>query len=100
MNEKICKNCIHYQMCVDTFRKGKQDGMYLLIDEDEYFAHANDCNFYADNRIYRKQNEAEWIPKNPMIRSPFARNHYCSNCKHEPIETMNYCPECGAHMKK
>jgi hypothetical protein len=43
--------------------------------------------------------EAEWILKPIMIRSPLARNYYCSNCKHEPIECGKYCPECGAKIK-
>lgn len=63
--EKACKNCIHYQMCVDTFRKGKQDGEYLLIEEEAYFVNADGCDFYVDKRIYRKQNE--WISVNEML---------------------------------
>ena len=43
--------------------------------------------------------EAEWVAKPEMIRSPFVRNYYCSNCNHEPIEVGKYCPECGARMK-
>ena len=43
--------------------------------------------------------EAQWIPKPEMIRSPYARNYYCSNCHHEPLECGKYCPECGAKMK-
>lgn len=57
IEEMVCKNCIHYQMCVDKFRKAKQDGEVLLIEEDAYFADAGDCDFYADNRIYRKQSD-------------------------------------------
>ena len=57
IEKKACKNCIHFQMCVDTFRKAKQDGEILLIEEDAYFADANGCDFYADKRIYRKQSE-------------------------------------------
>lgn len=55
IEKRACKNCIHYQMCVETFRKAKQDGDILLIEEKAYFADANGCDFYADKRIYRKQ---------------------------------------------
>ena len=51
------------------------------------------------NAGYRKQSEGEWIVKNPMVRSPLARNYYCSACKYEPIEVKSYCPNCGAKMK-
>ncbi len=57
IEKRACKNCIHYQMCVDTFRKAKQDGDILLIEEEAYFADANGCDFYADKRIYRKHRE-------------------------------------------
>ena len=43
--------------------------------------------------------EAQWLAKPVMIRSPYARNYYCSNCHHEPIECGKFCPECGAKMK-
>lgn len=97
IEEMVCKNCIHYQMCVDTFRKGKQDGEYLLIEEDEYFAHANGCDFYADKRIYRKPSEGEWIHD--------MNNLYgCSNClwrsAMSPKMMLPYCPRCGAKMKE
>lgn len=48
---------------------------------------------------YRRQKEGEWVAKSHMIRSPLARNYYCSACKYEPIEIKNYCPQCGARMK-
>lgn len=44
--------------------------------------------------------EAKWIAKPEMTRSPFARNYYCSNCHHEPLECGKYCPECGARMNR
>lgn len=44
--------------------------------------------------------EAQWIAKPEMVRSPFARNYYCSLCHHEPIECGKYCSECGARMNK
>lgn len=57
IEKKPCKNCIHYQFCVDTFRKAKQAGEEL-IEEEAYFADAGNCDYYADERIYRKQ---EWV---------------------------------------
>lgn len=40
----------------------------------------------------------EWLAKKNMVRSPYARNYYCSNCKDEPIECGKFCKECGAKM--
>lgn len=41
---------------------------------------------------------AHWIPKPQMVRSPYARNYSCSHCGHEPLEAIDRCPKCGAHM--
>lgn len=42
---------------------------------------------------------AYWVPKATMVRSPYARNYYCSNCHYEPLETGFYCSNCGAKME-
>ena len=119
IEKKACKNCIHYQMCVDTFRKAKQDGEILLIEEEAYFANANGCDFYADKRIYRKQSEGEWewfeewnpsTPEHP--RECDDCGWRCGECKtaladivggywDDPDEkpNLNFCPNCGAKMK-
>ena len=47
-----CKNCIHYDMCLEKFRKSKAEGFYELIDEKEYFAHADECDFFKDKSLY------------------------------------------------
>lgn len=44
--EKKCKDCLHYKMCLERFRKLKKENHYILIDENEYFAHADDCEFH------------------------------------------------------
>jgi len=48
---------------------------------------------------YGKQLKGEWVAKETMIRTPSARNYYCSVCKYEPAEALNFCPQCGAKMK-
>ena len=40
-----------------------------------------------------------WIMKETMIRSPFAKNAYCSECLEETGYAHNYCPNCGADMR-
>ena len=39
-----------------------------------------------------------WVKKETMIRSPFAKNAYCSVCLEETSYAHNYCPNCGAKM--
>lgn len=42
-----CKTCTHYEDCLDRFREAKINGFYELIDEEEYFAHADECDFFV-----------------------------------------------------
>lgn len=39
-----------------------------------------------------------WTPKETMIRSPFAKNYYCSECFEDTVFGGNYCSNCGAKM--
>ena len=39
-----------------------------------------------------------WVMKEAMIKSPFAKNAYCSECLEEAAYAHNYCPNCGAKM--
>ena len=39
-----------------------------------------------------------WVMKETMIRSPYAKNTYCSKCFYETGNTSNYCPNCGCRM--
>ena len=41
-----------------------------------------------------------WVMKETMIRSPFAKNAYCSECLEETGYAYNYCPNCGADMRE
>lgn len=38
----------------------------------------------------------EWIMKETMIRSPYAKNAYCSVCLEETGYAHKFCPNCGA----
>lgn len=47
-----------------------------------------------------KRKQGEWLCKKIMIRTPTAKNHYCSICGYEVATTTPYCAECGARMVK
>ena len=57
IEKKECKKCLHYEMCLDNFRKAKEEGLYELTSEEEYFTYADECDFCAVG--YRKQSEGE-----------------------------------------
>ena len=44
--------------------------------------------------------KGRWVVKETMIRSPFAKNAYCSECLDETSYAHNYCPNCGAKMEE
>ena len=102
IEEKTCKKCLHYEMCLEKFRKAKADGFYEMTDEEEYFAHADECDFFITG--YRKQKEGEWVSKTDYA----GYGYYCSNCNAvftgENAEWIAkehyYCPKCGAKMRK
>lgn len=45
----------------------------------------------------REDVQGEWIEKKVMIRTPAAKNYFCSVCKEEGFQTI-FCPNCGARM--
>ena len=47
-----CTNCIHYGKCLEVFRSAKLIGLYEDCTEKEYFAYADDCDYYADKDLY------------------------------------------------
>ena len=46
------------------------------------------------------QKQGKWVLKETLVRSPFAKNAYCSECYEETPSLLNYCPNCGAFMRK
>lgn len=50
------------------------------------------CNKYAD------RGHGHWVAKDVLVRSPFAKNYFCSVCKTDTACTDKYCSHCGAIM--
>ena len=68
--DKKCENCLHYEMCLERFRKLKKENHYIFIDENEYFAHADDCEFYITSAYVARK-----IFEELELEAPF----FCEN---------------------
>ena len=55
IEEKVCKRCLHKEMCLENFRRAKEEGLWELTTEEEYFSYANECDFFIAG--YRKQSD-------------------------------------------
>ena len=97
IEEMTCEKCLHYEMCLEKFRNAKKDGFCEFVDEEEYFSHADECDFFVTG--YRKQSEGEWVEKNI-----FFAIYKCSICGAENLYKdghaclSKFCPNCGARM--
>ena len=50
-----CKECIHYGMCLEAFRRNQVSKLYEDMSEREYFStQADKCKFFADSNLYLK----------------------------------------------
>lgn len=60
IEEMDCKKCLHYEMCLKNFREAKKEGLWELTDEEEYFSHADECDFYAAGYCKMPENMGEF----------------------------------------
>lgn len=72
-----CRDCLHYNMCLDKFRKSKADGFYKSCTEEEYFAHADECDFFIDKsrfiEIPCKAGQTVYCIRYDKARKPFVK---------------------------
>ena len=68
-NEEMnCKQCLHYNGCLKRFRNAKENGIHESMNEEEYFSHANECDFYISDC----KEQDDWISaNNPPEGCPF-----------------------------
>lgn len=76
MIELPCDRCIHSKVCS---RKGaySKDGVCEYFDE--------------------KRQQGEWIMNKTSARG---RNYTCTNCQKVSRNKSEFCPKCGADMRK
>ena len=89
IEEMTCEKCLHYEMCLEKFRNAKKDGFCEFVDEEEYFSHADECDFFVTG--YRKQ--SEWISAEERLPEKEGRYLVYGSIGGMPLV-------CGAHYDK
>lgn len=91
-----CEECIHWN---DWY--SEKQGFHKMCEEHYWSSKPTDfCSFgrRVDEPEMAPVAHAKWKPKGVIIRSPLAKNYYCSRCEYDTAEQTGYCPGCGAKM--
>ena len=56
IEEMACEKCLHFEACQIAFRNSKSLEIYDCTEE-EYFNSTLDCDYYINNKDYRKADE-------------------------------------------
>ena len=90
-----CKDCLHYPACAGMFKR--------MWDElPETGEGAERCDTFVDRSRYVVRERGEWITPTKVAGRTFNIPH-CSACEGIPCgvdEYTNFCPCCGAEMRK
>ena len=72
-----------------------------MLMENKNIWKTTENDMKQQNQIKKsKRKQGEWLHKKIIIRTPTAKNHYCSICGYEVATITPYCAECGAEMVK
>ena len=88
------------------------ENKYDVAEKKGLYAVGLDCGFIITEQIINEQPaveakpvvRGEWIDTQPEYHNGHRRNaHKCSNCQDyytTAYDEMNFCPNCGADMRK
>ena len=79
-----CKKCIHKDVC-----------LFRNPEEDE-----KTCVNFKNESDVTSATSAKWLDKLDKLDSKGYIYYECSNCNAQHKHNTNFCPDCGAVMKK
>lgn len=92
-----CKDCVHYNVC----------GYHI---DEETFMTTEECSHFKNKADFVEVKHGHWIENDYRTFDGFETVVHpnealkCSNCNHnfkkELLWCKNYCPNCGADMRK
>ena len=81
-----CKDCVHYEVCETHERVNR--------------IKANLCGLFKNKPDFVEVKRGRWETRNFIIFDSEKVGYRCSECKTTWDTEMNYCPNCGADMRK
>ena len=90
-----CKDCLHYEAC-----KSLLEAMWYTVDGDGENADKR-CDTFTDRSRYVVREKGEWqrvIPTKSAAK--WSNKVACSVCHSAGHIRKNFCPNCGADMRK
>lgn len=84
-----CKDCVHYNVC----------GLYYHIDE-ETFMTTEECSHFKNKADFVEVKHGRWETRSFIVFDSEKVGYRCSECKTTWDTETNYCPYCGADMRK
>lgn len=91
-----CRKCLHAPVCFDSEGTTRYYGPEIAANNVEEL-----CIHFVDRSRYVVREKGEWrLETDEEEPNPLFKLGVCRVCNQTSSETRNFCPNCGADMRK
>ena len=80
-----CKDCVHSFVCWKS----------MQVEKDNL-----PCSDFADRSLYVVREKGEWVFEEVYPGVVSLNGYMCSKCRKNTAKKTDFCPNCGADMRK
>jgi hypothetical protein len=94
-----CKDCFHFDIC--QFNEQEQAVINLKSSYRDISSNiADGCKFFKNKADFVEVKRGRWETRSFIVFDSEKVGYRCSECKTTWDTKTNYCPYCGADMRK
>ena len=90
-----CKDCVHYEACKDMY-----DGYAFDFDDCDFTLDCINMGLFKNKADFVEVKRGRWETRNFIIFDSEKTGCRCTECNTTWDTETNYCPYCGADMRK